>query len=558
MNAELKTRTGGQLLVDCLLNQGAELGYSVPGESYLGVLDALYDAKDDFDLIICRQEGSVAFMAEAHGRLTGRPGLGFVTRGPGAANAVIGVQTCHLDGTPMILFVGQVPRRNRERGAFQELDLKGLFGSISKLVMDIDHPDRIPEIISRAYRTACSGRPGPVVIGLPDDMQLELTQAVPCKKIIPTKTGPSSDGLIQLSEMISTAQRPLILLGAKPSNWCQTASDDLQKFAGNFDLPVATVFRRQDQFDNSHPNYVGVKGVGNDPELEKLVGEADTLIVLGAEITDIESNGYTKYDIPNPRQKLIHICDNHYDLGKVFQPDLAIVSDYKELTSALALLASADKTPWSDWVKQGRENYLKFISDPGHFQKADLAGIMMWLRENTAEDTIVSFGAGNYTQWVQRYYGYTKFGNQMATQSAIMGYSVPAAISASLLYPKRTVLSFAGDGCFLMNGQELATAVRYNTKVMFIVINNSLYGSIQMHQEKRFPNRSIACDLTNPEFDKLAQAYGLPAKKVTSLDEFKLAYDELDKNSGPCLIEIITSQDIVTPSIKLSDLRKGL
>ena len=551
------TRTGGQLLVECLISQGAKFGYCVPGESYLGVLDALYEVKDKLELIICRQEGSVAFMAEAHGRLTGLPGLGFVTRGPGAANAVIGVQTAHLDGTPMILFVGQVPRKNRERGAFQELDLKGLFGSIAKLVMDIDHADRIPEIISRAYRTACSGRPGPVVIGLPDDMQLELTQALPCKKIIPTKTGPGSDSLIQLSEMISAAQRPLILLGAKPSNWCQTASDDLQKFVENFDLPVATVFRRQDQFDNSHPNYVGIKGVGNDPQLEKLVGEADTLIVIGAEITDIESNGYTKYGIPNPTQKLIHICANHYDLGKVFQPDLAIVSDYKEITRALSLLPRAEKTPWSDWVKQGRENYLKFTTDPGHYQEADLAGIMMWLRKSTAEDTIVTFGAGNYTQWVQRYYGYTKFGNQMATQSAIMGYSVPAAISASLLYPERTILSFAGDGCFLMNGQEMATAARYNTNVMFIVINNSLYGSIQMHQERRFPNRSMACDLTNPEFDKLAQAYGLPARKVTSLDDFKLAYEELDKTSGPCLIEIVTGQDILTPSLKLADLRKG-
>ncbi|MDG1708728.1 MAG: thiamine pyrophosphate-binding protein, partial [Emcibacteraceae bacterium] len=504
---------------------------------------------------ICRQEGSVAFMAEAHGRLTGQPGLGFVTRGPGAANAVIGVQTCHLDGTPMILFVGQVPRKNRERGAFQELDLKGLFGSIAKLVMDIDHADRIPEIISRAYRTACSGRPGPVVIGLPDDMQLGLTEALPCQKVIPTKTGPSNDAINQVAETISISKRPLILLGAKPADWAQQSSDNLQQFAENFDLPVATVFRRQDQFNNSHPNYVGVKGVGNDPKLEKLVSEADTLVVIGAEITDIESNGYTKYDIPNPKQKLIHMSDNHYDLGKVFQPDIAIVSDYKELTEALASLQKIESTPWSDWVRQGRENYVAFITDPGYYQEADTAGIMMWLRENTADDTMVSFGAGNYTQWVQRYYGYTKFGNQMATQSAIMGYSVPAAISASLLYPKRTVLSFAGDGCFLMNGQELATAVRYNTKVMFIVINNSLYGSIQMHQEKHFPNRSIAVDLTNPEFDKLAIAYGLPAKKVTTLDEFKHAYMELDKVDGPCLIEIITSKDIVTPSISLSDLR---
>lgn len=555
MDKKVNSRTGGQLLVDCLLNQGATVGYSVPGESYLGVLDALYDAKDNFNLIICRQEGSVSFMAEAHGRLTGLPGLGFVTRGPGAANAVIGVQTCHLDGTPMILFVGQVPRKNRERGAFQEFDLKGLFGSMAKLVMDIDHADRIPEIISRAFRVACSGRPGPVVIGLPDDMQLELTDAVPCQKVLPTKTGPSKSAIDEAREIIAASNRPLVLLGAKPSDWSQQASDNMKRFSENFNLPVATVFRRQDQFDNSHPNYVGVKGVGNDPKLEKLVSEADTLIVVGAEITDIESNGYTKYDIPNPAQKLIHISNNHYDLGKVFQPDLSIVSDYQELTQALASLAKIEQTPWSDWVNEGRKIYLAFTTDPGHQQKADPAGIMMWLRENTTDDTMVSFGAGNYTQWVQRYFGFTKFGNQMATQSAVMGYSVPAAISASLLYPDRTVLSFAGDGCFLMNGQEIATAARYNANVKFIVINNSLYGSIQMHQENKFPNRSIAVELTNPDFDRLALAYGIPARKVTTLNEFIEAYTEFDKSNGPSLIEIVTSQDIVTPSIKLEDLR---
>jgi acetolactate synthase-1/2/3 large subunit len=556
MNTDLKTRTGGQLLVDCLLNLGAEVGYSVPGESYLGVLDALYDAKDDFDLIICRQEGSVAFMAEAHGRLTGKPGLGFVTRGPGAANAVIGVQTAHLDGTPMILFVGQVPRKNRERGAFQELDLKGLFGSISKLVMDIDDPARIPEIISRAYRMSVSGRPGPVIIGLPDDMQLEETTANVCQPINLTKTGPSNEALQQLTSAISTSERPLILLGAKPSQWSQTCNDHLKNFVEKYDLPVATVFRRQDQFDNGHPNYVGVKGVGNDPALEKLVSDADTLIIIGAEITDIESNGYTKYEIPNPSKNLIHLCSNHDDLGRVVQPSLAIVSDYEELTEALSNLSTLNKAPWSDWVKKARAAYQSFCNDPGNYQKADLTGIIKWLRETTADDTIVSFGAGNYTQWVQRYYGYTKFGNQMATQSAVMGYSVPAAISASLLYPERTILAFAGDGCFLMNGQEIATAARYNTKVKFIVINNSLYGSIQMHQEKRFPNRSIACELTNPEFDKLAIAYGIPAKKVSGLDEFKAVYTELDKVDGPCLIEITTDPAIVTPSIMLSDLRK--
>jgi acetolactate synthase I/II/III large subunit len=557
MNTDIKIRTGGQLLVDCLLSQGAELGYSVPGESYLGVLDALYDAKNDFDLIICRQEGSVAFMAEAHGRLTGRPGLGFVTRGPGAANAVIGVQTAHLDGTPMILFVGQVPRKNRERGAFQELDLKGLFGSISKLVMDIDDPERIPEIISRAYRSSVSGRPGPVIIGLPDDMQLEETNAKVCQPVIPTKTGASHEALQQLTSEISTSERPLILLGAKPSQWSQACNDHLKNFVEKYDLPIATVFRRQDQFDNNHPNYVGVKGVGNDPALEKLVGEADTLVIIGAEITDIESNGYTKYEIPNPSKNLIHLCSNHDDLGRVFQPNLAVVSDYEELTQALSQLSSLNKTPWSGWVRKARILYQEFSNDPGNYQKADLSGIIKWLRETTKGDTIVSFGAGNYTQWIQRYFNHTKFGTQLATQSAVMGYSVPAAISASLLYPERTILSFAGDGCFLMNGQEIATAARYNTKVKFIVINNSLYGSIQMHQEKSFPNRSIACDLTNPEFDKLAIAFGIPAKKVSSLAEFKAAYEELDKVNGPCLIEITTDPAIVTPSIMLTDLRKG-
>ncbi len=549
--------TGGRLLVKCLQNQGANIGYSVPGESYLGVLDALYEAEDEFDLIICRQEGSVAFMAEAYGRMTGRPGLGFVTRGPGAANAVIGVQTAYLDGTPMILFVGQVPRKNRERGAFQELDLKGLFGSTAKLVMDIDDPARIPEIIARAYRTACSGRPGPVVIGLPDDMQLESVEASPCDRTTRTTSGVDSENLIRLGLSIANARKPLILLGAKPANWSQLDSDNLQKFSENHSLPVVTVFRRQDQFNNSHPNYVGVKGVGNDPKLEQMVDEADTLIVIGAEITDIESNGYTKYEIPHPSKKLIHLCDNSEDIGRVFQPDIAIQSDYKNMTEALASLVTKHDAPWKSWVTQCRNNYEVFTADPGNQQKADLSGVIKYLREETADDTIVSFGAGNYTQWVQRYFTHHQFGTQMATQSAVMGYSVPAAISASLQYPDRTILSFAGDGCFLMNGQELATAARYDTNVKFIVINNSLYGSIQMHQEKRFPNRSIACSLTNPDFAKLAESYGLKARQVFTREEFVKAYQEIGKPKGNCLIEIITDPNVVTPSIMLSDLRKG-
>ena len=557
MKEKVKTQTGGRLLIDCLLRQGATIGYSVPGESYLGVLDALYDVPDQLKLIICRQEGSVAFMAEAHGRLTGKPGLGFVTRGPGAANAVIGVQTAHLDGTPMILFVGQVPRKNRERGAFQELDLKGLFGSMAKLVMDIDDATRIPEIISRAYRTACSGRPGPVILGLPDDMQLDEVIATPGDLIKPTRSGPGEKALNELKKIIANAQKPLVLIGAKPSTWSQKANDYIQKFIENYNLPVATVFRRQDQFDNGHKNYVGVKGVGNDPKLEEYVDEADVLIIIGAEMTDIETNGYQKYDIPNPRQKLVHISSGHEDIGRVFQADLSIVCDMNEFAKSLSDLKPSIQPPWDDWVKKGHKNYQDFTINKGNMQDADLAGIMKWLSKTLPDDTIVSFGAGNYTQWIQRYFSHNLFGTQVATQSAIMGYSVPAAISAGMLYPEKTILSFAGDGCFLMNGQEIATAIRYNTNVKFIVINNSRYGSIQMHQEKRFPERSIAVELTNPDFAALARAYGIPAMQVKTINDFIETYTELNRTAGPALIEIITDPDVITPSIMLSDLRKG-
>lgn len=551
------TRTGGQLLVDCLLSQGAEIGYSVPGESYLGVLDALYDVPDELKLIICRQEGSVAFMAEAYGSLTGKPGLGFVTRGPGAANAVIGVQTAHLDGSPMILFVGQVPRKNRERGAFQELDLKGLFGSIAKLVMDIDDAARIPEIISRAYRTACSGRPGPVVLGLPDDMQRDLVTALPSKPVAPTLNAPGEAAMGHMHDIISQAKRPLVLLGAKPCTWNQQATDNMQKFVESHNLPLATVFRRQDQFDNAHANYVGVKGVGNDPKLEKLVAEADTLLVIGAEMTDIETNGYTKYSIPDGEKRLIHIGVGHEDLGRVFQAELSVACNMTAFAAAAAELPALNETPWSDWVKQGRQAYEEFSENKGNMQQADLAGMIKWLDQTLPDDTIVSFGAGNYTQWVQRYFSHNQFGTQLATQSAVMGYSVPAAISASLLYPKKSVLSFAGDGCFLMNGQELATAVKYNAGVRFIVINNSLYGSIMMHQEKSFPNRSIAIELENPDFAKLASAYAIPSARVDNLEDFQQAFDKMREHNGPGLIEIITEQEIVTPSLTLSDLRKA-
>ncbi len=549
-------KTAGELLVECLLNQGCELGFTVPGESFLGVLDALYDRQDDFRLVVCRQEGGAAFMAEAYGKLTGRPGIVFVTRAPGATNASIGVVTAHLDATPMILFVGQTSRGNDGRTAFQEIDLRATFSSMAKMVVEVNDPERIPELVSRAYYTACSGRPGPVVIGLPDDM---LTDRVRSDVQIgdpyqDVHTYPSPAALEQLRGLIAGASQPLVIVGG--SRWSQEACDDFRHFAESFQLPVATAFRRQDLFPHRHPLYVGSKGPGVDPTPDSMT-DADLLLVVGAPLSELMTRAYTNMAIPRPAQKLVHVCSGPEELGRTYQPDLAIACDMPSFARAARELEAPEGPPkWKTWLTKGRASYEAFIKPKVLTEThADMARAVSWLNETLPDDTLICVGAGNYTHWVLRYYEYQQFGTQLATQCAVMGYSVPAAITASLLHPERLVVAFAGDGCFLMNGQELATAVKYDTNTKFIVVNNNMYGSVRMHQERKFPGRPMAIDLTNPDFAQLAKAYGIPSAVATSNDEFETAFTDLAKAKGPALIELRTDPNVSNPTATIDDLR---
>ena len=549
-------KTAGELLVECLLNHDSKLGFTVPGESFLGVLDALYDRQDDFQLVVCRQEGGAAFMAEAYGKLIGRPGIAFVTRAPGATNASIGVVTAHLDATPMILFVGQISRENEGRTAFQEIDLRSVFGSMAKMVVELSDGERIPELVSRAYYTACSGRPGPVVIGLPDDMltdrvRIDVAIGDPYRDV---HTYPSPAALEQLRDYIAGASRPLVLLGG--SRWSQDACDDFRQFAESFQLPVATAFRRQDLFPNRHPLYMGSKGPGVDPSPESM-RDADLLLVVGAALSEIMTRAYTNTAIPRPAQKLVHVCSGPEELGRTYQPDLAIACDMPSFArAARELEAPEGPRKWKTWLTKGRASYEAFIKPKVLTEThADLAQVMSWLNETLPDDTLICVGAGNYTHWVMRYYAYQQFGTQLATQCAVMGYSVPAAITASLLHPERLVVAFAGDGCFLMNGQELATAVKYDTNTKFIVVNNNMYGSIRMHQERKFPERPMATALTNPDFAQLAKAYGIPSAVANSNDEFESVFTELAKAKGPALIEIRTDPNVSNPTATIGDLR---
>jgi acetolactate synthase-1/2/3 large subunit len=548
--------TAGQLLVDCLIHHGSELGFTVPCESFLGVLDALYDREDDFKLVVCRQEGGAAFMAEAYGKLTGRPGIAFVTRGPGATNASIGVLTAHLDATPMILFVGQITRSTEGRAAFQGIDLQSMFGGMAKLVIDVQDAKRIPELLSRAYYTACSGRPGPVVIGLPDDMQYDSVAVPLGEPYQDVQTYPSPTALAELRTHLSSAKKPLVLVGG--SRWSQQACDRFRQFIDNYQLPVAAFFRRQDLFDNHHPSYVGSKAPGVNPKLEAMIREADVLLVVGGELSEFMTSGYKTLEVPRPQTTLIHVAPGPEELGRTYQPTLAIACDMESFAHAASELEPlTDDVAWETWRTEGRSSYEAFIQPKVLSEThADLAVVMSWLNTTLPDDAVMCIGAGNYTHWVLRYYEHRRFGTQLATQCAVMGYSVPAAVTASLLHPERIVVAFAGDGCFLMNGQEIATAVRYQTNIKFVVVNNNMYGSIRMHQELHFPERPIACDLTNPDFAKLGEAYGIPSAIAESNEAFQRIFEEFAKTKGPALIELRTDPEVSNPNATIADLRQ--
>jgi len=554
MPATPSARSGGRTLVDQLRIHGADMAFCVPGESYLDVLDALHDAREEIRLIVCRQEGGAAFMAEAYGKLTGRPGICFVTRGPGATNASIGVHTAFQDSTPMILFIGQVGGDVVEREAFQEIDYRRMFGPMAKWVAQIDRAERIPEFLSRAFHVAVSGRPGPVVLALPEDMLLSRVMVEDAPRYARVKAHPGNEDVAQLRSMLAAAARPLVILGG--GDWNATACADIRRFIEANNLPAACSFRRQDLLDNRHPNYCGDVGIGIAPALAERIRAADLILAIGPRLGEMTSSGYTLFDVPVPKQRLIHVHTGAEELGRVYRAELMINSGMPEFAAQAAALAPVDASRWQQWTQDAREGYLANLRHGPMPGPVDLGEIMAFLRDTLPEGTIVTNGAGNYAGWVHRFYQYTGFRTQLAPTSGAMGYGVPSAIAAKAVHPDRTVISFSGDGCFLMNGQELATAAQYRLPVVFIVVNNGMYGTIRMHQEREYPERVHGTTLQNPDFAALARAYGLHGETVERTADFEPALRRAQASGTAALIEIRIDQDAITTRTTLSAIRQ--
>lgn len=554
MNHKNNHRTGGEILIDALRINGVERAFCVPGESYLAALDALHDAKEDIELIVCRQEGGATYMAEAYAKLTGKPGIAFVTRGPGATNASVGIHTAFQDSTPMILFIGQVASDQVEREAFQEVDYRRMFGQMAKWVVQIDDVARIPELVSQAFHRAVNGRPGPVVVALPEDMLTDHASVadVPAHKKIEISAG--AEQLQELIELVKQAERPVVMLGG--SGWDKQAVADMEAFCTANNLAVATSFRCQDLFNNALSNYAGELGTSANPKLIQSIKDSDLLLVIGARIGEMTSAGYTMVNIPVPDQKLIHVHSGAEELGRVYYPTLPINATMAAFAKQLRALGKIGSDKWASWTAELNKNYndnLQHAPIPGNVQMGE---IMQWMRANLPEDTIMTTGAGNYTAWPHRFYQYKTFRTQLGATNGSMGYGVPAAIAAKLTDRDRTVIAFAGDGCFMMNGQELATAMQYDARVVFIVVNNGMYGTIRMHQERTYPGRVSGTALANPDFAALAQAYGLHGEVVENTDDFSPAFERSVASGKPALIEIRIDQEAITPKMSLTAMRE--
>ncbi|MFC3339763.1 thiamine pyrophosphate-binding protein [Paracandidimonas soli] len=552
----LAPRTGGQVLVDALRIHGVDTAYCVPGESFLAVLDALHEVKDALRLVVCRQEGGAAHMAEAHGKLTGSPGICFATRGPGATNASIAVHTARQDSTPLILFIGQVGRDCMEREAWQEIDYRHMYGHIAKWVVQIEDPARIPEMISRAFHVAMSGRPGPVVIALPEDMLTEQVSVADAPAYRVARAAPDPAAMAELRERLQSAQRPVMVLGG--GGWRTEGSEAIGRFAQSFGVPVIAAFRRQDLLDNRHPCYSGEAGLGMNPKIAERIRTADLVVAVGARLGETSTNGYALLDVPRPAQTLVHVHADPNELGRVYHADVPVTADVNAFALAAAGMAPPEglSAGRRAWLEQARKDYEDSLAPEPMPGDVNLGEVVRHMDRILGPETIVSNGAGNYTLWVQRFHTYTGIRTQLAPTSGTMGYGVPAAIAAKLVYPDRPVVCFAGDGCFLMNGQELATAMQYGLDPLFIVVNNGMYGSIRMHQEKHYPGRVHGTELHNPDFVALAQAYGLHAELVERTEDFPAALERARGAGRAALIELRVPQDALSPKLTVSALRR--
>ena len=543
-------RHGGQILADQLVAQGVRRVFSVPGESFLAALDGLRDS--GIANIVCRQEGGAAMMAEAHGKLTGAPGVLFVTRGPGATNASAGIHVAKQDSTPMVVFVGQIARHHRDREAFQEVDYRAFFGPLAKWAAEVDQIERLPEYISRAFHVARSGRPGPVVLALPEDMLSGRAEVADLPAPAPQPDAVSAAQVEAICDALAGAKRPLVIAGGP--GWSQAAADDLASFAAAWDLPVVVSFRRQDRIDNDHPCYAGDLGVGMNPKLGARLSSADLLLVLGSRLGDIATDGYERLDPTRPGPRIVHVHADAGELGRVFRPDPGIAAPAPQMLAALAQ-APAQPGNWAEWRAEARAEYEAWqrpAPTPGTVRMEEVVG---WLAANLPHDAILTNGAGNYAAFLHRYYRFRRAGTQLAPTSGSMGYGFPAAVAASLEHPGRTVLCMAGDGCFQMTLNEMSTAVQHGATPIVIVANNGRYGTIRMHQEKHYPGRVSGTDLANPDFAALARAYGGNGEVVTDQADFAAAFGRAQAAGTVAVIELRLDPEMLTTGQTLSQVR---
>lgn len=546
------SRTGAEILVDALLANGLALGFGVPGESYLAVLDAM--RAKGFDFVTCRQEGGAAMMADATGKLTGRPGLCFATRGPGAANAFAGVHVAAQDSTPMILFVGQVARGFRHREAFQELDYRAVFGSVAKWAVEIDDAARIPEFVSRAIRVATQGRPGPVVIALPEDMLAERADIPDAPPVVAAETWPGLADMAALQKMLWAARRPIALVGG--SRWSEAAVGRLTRFAERFSLPVAVTFRRQNLFSADHPCYAGDLGIAPNPKLRRRVEDADLVLLIGGRLGETPSQSYEVLAVPTPRQTVVHVHADPEELGRVYQPALAINASPKAFAAALEAVQPPADIPWETETRQARADWLDWTREvpahPGAVQMREVLDAFASL----PPDAIVTNGAGNYSGWFHRFSRVSRYGTQLAPTSGSMGYGLPAALAAKRLNPEREVVALAGDGCFLMTGQELASAVQHRLAVAILVFDNGQYGTIRMHQEREFPDRPFGTALTNPDFAAYARSFGAEGFSVTEAGQFAVAFAAARACGKPAVVHVRIHPDAISATKTLAEIRE--
>ena len=547
-------RSGGQVLADQLKIHDVDTAFCVPGESYLALIDALHDASNEIKVISCRQEGGATNMAEAYGKLTGKPGVAMVTRAPGACNGSIGVHTAMQDSTPMVILIGQVARDQEYREAFQEVDYRQFYGALCKWVGQIERAERIPEMVSKAFHHAMSGRPGPVALALPEDMLRELTDVGDADRYKTARPGVDPADIDAMQAMIAAAERPLVIVGG--GGWSESACADITEYATANGLPVAASFRCQDIADNNRDCYVGELGTSVNVALAGRVKDADLLLVVGARLGEMTTSGYSLVEAPRPKQKLIHIYPDPDELGRVYQPDLPIAAAVDRFAAAAKAASPVAPGKWRDWADAARQDYLGNLEEGTAFPgDVDMVQVMAEIQERVGDDAIITSDAGNFSGWAQRFFRYSKYPSQVAPTSGAMGYCVPAAIASRLANPSRPVIGFVGDGGFMMSGQEFATAVHYGIDPILIVVNNNMYGTIRMHQERDYPDRTLATGLTNPDFVKWAESFGAFGALVERTEDFVPAFEAALGAGRISLIEIRLDPEVITTRTTLSAIR---